>query len=57
MTYTQEEAQAAAHELVELTYKSKEMNSKIESELIKLSGLMKKVEEKTGRRGLFGFGN
>lgn len=29
MTYTQEEAQAAAHELVELTYKSKEMNSKI----------------------------
>lgn len=31
--------------------------SKIESELIKLSGLMKKVEEKTGRRGLFGFGN
>lgn len=29
MTYTQEEAQAAAHELVELTYKAKEMNSKI----------------------------
>ena len=29
MTYTQEEAQAAAHELVELTYKTKEMNSKI----------------------------
>jgi len=29
MTYTQEEAQAAAHELVELTYKAKEMNSRI----------------------------